>query len=340
MKMRKKGVIGIVIVIGIALGLICLLVILNQPRKARYYVVLYPYGFNHMTSLNQTEFLEHLDIVVDIGFDGVALHNTECFYDEKLLDWAISECQNRNLDVLILIQYFNRSYNFPFPTEAWERRGFITSDSDLALYGAYLKNVSQITAVYPNVKGYIFHYPFNASDWDFWIEQIKTYNYTYRLQYLINCLKNGKPIYMSAELWGGLNSISDVYEYLPKNSLNNVDGFALQGYNTAMDDIQFDFVLKLKNYWKKYFDEIHIGEFGYRTWLNQTYTHGLASSEQSKANMIKEFIRKTWDWNSFVCYFGLTDFPPEGMDYGIIYNNQTLKPSAYAFKEMLKNETS
>lgn len=307
----------------------------NKPRKARYYCAVYPYAWNNGTSLNKTEFEQHIAIVKDLGFDGIVEHTVFGFYDEGLLDWMLELVGNYSLDVMFALYYFNRSYSFPFPDNAWfNRTGFMTSDKDLNLYVEWLKNISSIAVKYSHFKGYILFYVFQHEKRDFWMEQINTTNYEKRMQILISALNDSKPLYLTAEPWGAENSTKDVYQYLPKN-FTGVDGSFLQGYNFIIDDIQFYLVEEQKNYWSKYFNETHIAEFGYRTKQSE-YTHGRASSEEAKACMIREFIKRTWSWDSFVCYFGLTDFPPDGLDWGLIYDNGTYKLAAYAFKEMLK----
>jgi hypothetical protein len=332
--------------LGIVLGLVGLLCfafayqyLILHFRKAHYYCAVAPYNFNGGTSLNQTEFQQHLNIVKDLGFEGIVVHTFENFYLEGLTDWLFEAAENRSLNVMLAVYYVNLTNAvFPLSPSAYNRTGFMTNDAELYLFIDYLKNVSQIAIAHPNFKGYILFYVFRHEERDFWLEQIKTAEYARRMQVLISALNDSKPLYLTAEPWGAENSTRDVYEYLPKN-FTGVDGFALQGYNFVIDDIQFEEVVtNQSNYWRQYFGEIHIAEFGYRTIKIETY-HGLASSEQSKANMIREFIKKTWLWNSFVTYFCLTDFWQEGkkVDWGLIFDNQTYRPAAYVFKEMLKN---
>jgi hypothetical protein len=56
--------------------------------------------------------------------------------------------------------------------------------------------------------------------------------------------------------------------------------------------------------------------------------------------MIKEFLNymKALRHKGFVCYFGLTDFPPENADFGIVYENYTLKESGKAFKDWIEED--
>ncbi|MGB9693409.1 MAG: hypothetical protein ACPLYF_01045, partial [Fervidobacterium sp.] len=245
--------------------------------------------------------------------------------------------ENHGLDVMPALYYVNlTNAAFPLSPSSYNRTGFMINDAELYLFADYLKNVSQIAVLHPNCKGYILFYVFQHENRDFWLEQIKTVDYQRRMQVLIGALNDGKPLYLTAEPWGAERSIEDVYVYLPKNFIG-VDGFALQGYNFAVDNIQFDFVQKQVKFWSQYFKEIHIAEFGYRTIMVKAY-HGLASSQESKANMIKEFVKKTWRWDSFVTYFSLTDFHEEDtkIDWGLIFDNQTYRPAAYAFKEVLE----
>jgi hypothetical protein len=331
--------------LGIVLGLVGLLCfafayqyLILHFRKARYYCAVAPYNFNGGTSLNQTEFQQHLDIVKDLGFEGIVVHTFENFYLEGLTDWMFEAAENRSLNVMLAVYYVNLTNAvFPLSPSAYNRTGFMTNDAELYLFVDYLKNVSQIAIAHPNFKGYILFYVFQHEMESFWLNAIKTVDYERRMQNLISALNDGKPLYLTAEPWRADRSIEEVYIYLPKNFVG-VDGFALQGYNFVIDNIQFDLVEKQINFWKQYFKEIHIAEFGYRTKMVYNW-HGLASTEESKANMIKEFVKKTWTWNSFVVYNFLTDFHEEGtkIDWGLIFDNQTYRPAAYVFKEMLKN---
>ena len=42
-----------------------------------------------------------------------------------------------------------------------------------------------------------------------------------------------------------------------------------------------------------------------------------------------------YDWDMPICYFGLTDFPPENADYGLVDNQHNLKLSGETVKDWL-----
>ena len=54
--------------------------------------------------------------------------------------------------------------------------------------------------------------------------------------------------------------------------------------------------------------------------------------------MIQEFLDYIDDLDIYWIYFGLHDFPKENSDWGIAYNNNTLKPSGETIKEFLTNK--
>jgi hypothetical protein len=337
--------------VGIILGLLGLAVfaqvyqnnfVTNSPANFSVYCAVYPYSYNNMNPLNQTDFEMQIQKAKEIGFKGVLLWNVECFYDDGKLEWIMGLLKNCGLDVVIPVQYFNRACSLPFPSEAWNRKGFMENDEELNLFCEYLTNVSLLVRSYVNFKGWIIYYPFNSTESEFWYwhERIAWISYKWKLQYVIDAIRkaSGHPIYLGVELWKEYPQ--DLYDRLPKD-FNFIDGFSFQPYNTIKDDIQKDKIKELYLYWKKFSKNVQIAEFGYAT-QNSIYTHGLASTETRKAEMIKEFLNyvKSLGFPDFVSYFGLTDFPPENADFGLIYANYTLKPSGNAMKEWItKNET-
>jgi hypothetical protein len=328
--------------VGFLLGCLVLTVSLNgiynqallsKPKQFELYCAVYPYSYNNMTSLNETDFQIQIQRVKEIGFDGVLLWNVECFYDEGKLGWVMDLCKNQNLTVIIAFDYFNRTYNFPFPKETWNKTGFF-NDAELNLFCDYLTNVSTIVRGYINFKGYIVYFPYDSVNaYQFWFDRCATIDYKWRYERLCSAIRkaDGHPIWAGVMLWNAYPI--DIYNRLPKD-LVYARGFAFQPYNTVDDDIQKDKIKELYDYFKAY--DPQIGEFGYR--LVGPFEHGRASSEQRKAEMIKEFLDyvKLLNHKGFVCYFGLTDFPPEDADYGIIYEDYSLKPSGTAFKEWIK----
>jgi hypothetical protein len=305
------------------------------------YCAVYPYSYNGMVSLNETDFMLQLEKVKQIGFKGVLLWNVECFYDDGKLKWVMDKAKELGLNVLIPFNYFNRSYSFPFPSEAWKQKGFF-NDAELNLYCQYITNVSTIVKSYINFKGYLVYFPYESDTTEnywYWYDNISTNNYYWRYVKIMEAIRkvDGHPIYPSVMLWSAYPI--DIYRKLPKNFPYNVEGFAFQPYNTIVDDIQKDKIKEIYDYFKNYGNP-QIGEIGYCTM--GIYEHGKASSETKKAQMIKDFLDyvKSLRYDGFICYFGLTDFPPENADFGLVYDDYSLKPSGNAFKQwMMQNES-
>jgi hypothetical protein len=315
------------------------LFVLPSSNQSQFdlYCAVYPYSYNNMTSLDQNDFRIQIQKVKEIGFKGVILYNIECFYDENKLTWVMDLLKNEGLNVIAHIDYFNRTYNFPFPSEAWNKKGFF-NDAELNLFNQYLTNVSEILRDYVNFKGYIVYFPYesNIDNYWFWYNKIDTLDYYWRYVHILEAIrqKDGHPIWSGVMLWSAYPL--DIYGKLPKNLIYN-SGFAIQPYNTIIDDVQKDKIKEIYNYFKPY-GEVQIGEFGFCT--QGIYEHGKASSEDKKASMIKDFLNyiKTLNHNGFVNYFGLTDFPPENADFGLIYADYSLKPSGIALKQWIASQ--
>jgi hypothetical protein len=311
------------------LGIICLclilfvsIIILIPERQTVHYVAFYPYS-NGMHQLNKTRFSELCQIAEETGFSGVLLWNIECFFDEKLVTFALEECASHNLKVLIPLRYFDRSYSFPFVNETYDYDTFFTSQKVVELYCEFLSNVSKLAVQEPNFSGWIYYYPYNET----YQEQLNSSDYERRVQDCILSINEGKPVYVGAELWGGAHSI-ELYEMLPKD-LIGVHGAVIQVYNFEIDAIPYDFIRQNADYWESHFDSVMVGEWGVCT-SNKLYSHGLASSESKKAQMVADYLEFFYDWDCIACYFGLEDFDPEG-DFGLINS------STYALNEGGKN---
>lgn len=69
----------------------------------------------------------------------------QCLYDQGHLDEALTyTTRTKSMKVILFFQYFNRSYEFPFRIEAWDRSGFPDNDNEVDLYIEYLENVTKI----------------------------------------------------------------------------------------------------------------------------------------------------------------------------------------------------
>lgn len=318
-----------------------LLYLPSAKAEFKLYCCVYPYGYNNMTPLNETDFVLQLEKVKEIGFDGINLWNIECFYDESKVDFLMEKTKELGLDVLISLNYFNRSYSFPFPSQAYSSyRGFF-DDAELELYCEFVTNVSHIVKNYSNFKGFLVYFPFGCNtqeEYDFWFSQISTSDYQLRYIRILEAIRKecGHPFYPSTMIWSDYPM--DICQKLPKSFPYWYEGFAFQPYNIAIDDIEAWKIKNFYNYFKNY-GKPHIAEFGYCTY--GIYSHGKAQTEQRKAEMLIEFLEymKKLRHDGFVCYFGLTDFPPENADFGLVYANYTLKPSGNAIKQWIQKNT-
>lgn len=311
--------------------------------KPKYlpFVAFYPYSCNHMNSLNRAEFLSDLQIAEDLGFKGVMIFNTECFYDDGNLKWALDHIEDMGLKFMIQIQYFNRSHSFPFVSSTYSQEGFMTNERDFSQFCEFVYNVSLICRDYENNSGYVIYYPFDSSTEESkreWINHIKTEAYHDNLQSVIDSILEADqkpPIFLCAGLYEEDPTL--IYDILPKN-FDGISGFAYMPYTTKKDKIQREIILKLRDYWENYSRNYGgstiIGEWGVCT--QGVYSHGKATDESAKRKMIEEFFDFIYTWETSVVYFGLRDFPPEKADFGLIYDNGTLKISGKAVKDILK----
>jgi len=150
---------------------------------------------------------------------------------------------------------------------------------------------------------------------------------------MVNSIRkwDSKPVYMVVELWK--RDPFDIYDLLPLH-LKGINGYGWMGYNLHIDYVDENFLFRLKEYFDQFSDRKQfIAEFGFRT--RGDLTHGYVSSEAEKCELIRNFLEVVYDWNMPVCYFGLTDFPPENADYGLVNDEYNLKPSGETLKEAL-----
>jgi len=301
-----------------------------HPHSFDFYVCLYPYSYNGMQPLNLTDFYVQVDVATEIGAVGIEVFDVSCLYDEGYLDDVLDYIVNiKGLKAILFLEYFNRSYSFPFPKEAWNRSGFPSDEDGVDLYCEYLENVSKIVKNYDNVW-YGMVYPFNSSDMWTWRDKVKTSEYRVECQRLVDSIRkwDDKPIYMLVELWD--RDPFWLYDLLPLN-LDGIDGYGWAGYNVNKDQVDVDLLLRLRDYFDKFSNKKQfVAQFGFRTRGN--LTHGYVSNETKKCDLIIEFFNMVYDWDMPICYFGLTDFPPENADYGLVNDEYNLKPSGETVK--------
>jgi hypothetical protein len=315
--------------------------ILHEAGQYKFspYVCLTPYAYNGYKSLNITYFEEDLDVVKNMGFCGVSLHNLQNFYYEGIIDNVMSSCLDRNLSVIVYFQFVDITKS-PFSRENgwWSREGFPYNTTQVDAYVDYVKNVTDTVKNFNNLDKYAIYYPFNNSNREVWRSKIQSQSYSQSLQRIIDAIRSEDTkhgIYLIFDLWDTYPF--GWYDLLPKNLLG-ITGFSFMWYSNIQDKVDVDYI----NMFLKYMENLHkpyfVAEWGVRT--NGTGTHGWATDEASKCEMIKDFLYYMWHKDMVLAYFCLHDFPPEHADWGLIYDNQTLKPSGEAMKEMLTENKS
>jgi hypothetical protein len=140
--------------------------------------------------------------------------------------------------------------------------------------------------------------------------------------------------------------ISDSIDALatPPTDFEQIDGFGTMAYSREglgwVDELDTERIDWIDNYLATGKD-VYIAEWGIQTLENspnRIWNYGLASNESTKTKMIQEFLDYIDDLDIYWTYFGLHDFPKENSDWGIVYNNNTLKPSGETIKEFLANK--
>jgi hypothetical protein len=122
----------------------------SLPMDLDLYCAVYPYSYKKIEwerNLNESDFMNQMQMVVEIGFKGVSLHNAECFFTDNKLPWVMNETDSLGLEVVIHVDYFNISCYLEGNRNRnpWkEKRGFITNADDLNRFNNYLSNVSKI----------------------------------------------------------------------------------------------------------------------------------------------------------------------------------------------------
>jgi len=328
---------------------------IEGKTQVKPFVALYPYSVS-MDYLNTTKFIESLNVSMEIGFKGINLMNVECFYydddngslqvGDRLL-WAIREITKRGLDVMVSIRWYNGlDYSFPYSGEAYspnQINKFPNNETLLNWYLEFAFNVSKLISK-EKVNRICFYYVFNWMDFYNWKVIAEGLYYENGIRKIVKAFYDGSNGFTSVYF------VSDLMEYqyntykigvnLPK-PFDYVSGYGFTPYDLytspkydkkRVDTYQIDW---LYDYWKKTKRDVFIAEWGYRTM--GVFEHGFAYSEYWKEKLIiekVEYLNKEYP-NIVWSFFGLYDMPTEGADWGIVYNDFSLKPSGLAMKEIL-----
>ena len=339
---KKKVVLGVVTSL---LSFLILFLIFNFPqtqRTAQYvpFICLYPYSYNRMTPLNQTHFVQDINIMSNLGFKGVRLTNFECLYDEGLLEWAVDVIESYDLKLMLAFQFFDRSQSFPFPHETWSREGFPNNSTQMNLYCDYVANVTKMVRDRENLLWYTIRYPFDSSTEESkqsWIGKVQTIEYCNGVQRIIDSIRihdTSHDVYLAVDLWSA--DSFPIYDELPYN-FSGVSGYGFHYYTKrgTYNYVNYTLLDRLYDYFKDK-GKVYVDEWGIQT--NQTDLHGRATSEEDKAKMIEGFIHHFYNKDIVWCYFGLHDFPPEKADFGLIDENHNPRLGGLIMYELLNED--
>jgi len=299
---------------------------LAEPNRKHFPLVNYaPYWIPIAGARsNYSEIVADLDLISCLGFKGVKLWNIEGFYDNGLVDKIFSDLQKRDLVAIL-------------PLRVWTQEQFPENLTALEDFKFFVANISATLKTKTNLLWYTAHYPVDWSNITETMERFKTEAYRSKLQEIINIIWGNDPIhpiYMSLEFdpnWGA-----------PYN-LVNIQGFGVEPWTyEEPGQVQWDKARAYLDYFKLRGYNVYIDEWGVQTiggypaWVvqNDEVKHGESTSEQNKAQMIKDFVGGIRDLDIVWSYFALHDTWES--DWGLVENNNTLKGSGKAMKEVLQ----
>jgi hypothetical protein len=322
----KRIYVSLITIITVAAIVISAIIILEELRQKRFsaFVVYSPYEIPNRQNPEQkfSLFLADLDLVKDMGFDGVKLHDVWNFWNDSLLDQAVTEMANRDLKVIIQFYCYDAQL---FPQN--------TSRTDDHI--RFFRSAATILKDNDNVLWYALFYPWHWPHRYNYIENNLTSSaYQWELQRIIDDIKEvdpETPIYLvsqSIEYYGGD----------PPHTLTKIVGFGYHPYSRETNNIQADDMIReYYNYWKGQAKTrdlgVYIDEWGVQT--EKSKKEGFASSEDEKADMIADFVDYIYTWDIVWCYFALHDTSES--DWGLVYADNTLKKSGEIMKNLLND---
>jgi len=188
-----------------------------------------------------------------------------------------------------------------------------------------------------NLLWYALDYPF---DWDnqSYAQVVSSSKYRNQLQNIINNVS-------SADNHHSIYLVSGMIEttIVPPTDFDKIEGFGIMPYSQSIDEIEEN---KIKNWLDIYRGtgkKVYIAEWGVQTkeasGSDAKYNYGWATNESMKVKMIGEFIDYIYTWDIYWDYFGLHNFHLENSDWGIVYDNNSLKSSGeFIMKKLTGNE--
>ena len=317
--MSKKLKILAVVVIFAVISTVLFYFCRVRVRRHHPLVAIYPTTVNgHDPVHNTTQFLSDLDLVKRIGFEGVRLHQKD--YEKYGYGRVADDLNDRDLKFVMVLH-------------SWDNSQFPQNESYVNQLIAYFQKIAEKLKNKCNLLWYALDYPY---DWKRPSTQLDDPNYSFQLQRIINATWETDwhhPIYL-------VSGMIEATNRTPPTDFYHVDGFGVMPYSREglvdkIDVERIHWVYRYKATGKK----VYIAEWGVQTIEKSPYrefNYGLATNEAMKVKMIQDFVDYIYDWDIYWVYFGLHDFPPENSDWGILYNNNTLKPGGEAMKEVLR----
>ena len=301
--------------------------IIFSPKLHKPFCTYTPYWFLNDTDTearaNFSQVKKDLDLIKDLGFKGLKLWCIEGLEYNNLTDNVFDYCEDIDLKVIL-------------PFRIWGHDEFPNNEIAIKEFTDFIEDLI------PRIKGkrslyaYVVHYPINYSDIEGYAEQyFDTIAYKSHLASLnsrIHKLDPNHEIYMALEFDPNLNPPLDV----------NVQGYGIEPYSWYTPK-RFD-VHKVRTY-LGYFENrnppLHafIDEYGLQTvqgWVSwgSTVLHGYTYDEESKAQILHDFIIWVYDKPYLWSYFALHDTAES--DWGLAYENGTLKESGRSLRDLLK----
>lgn len=294
---------------------LCYILLTKKDTSFHSLISIYPTAVTgHDPEKNNEQFLADLALVKELGFEGVRLHFAD--YTDYGYERVADDLNNFGLKFTIAIEYNITESNVTF-NEILD----------------YFRNVPKQLVNKPNLLWYAIEYTY---DWQKPYIQIEEQKFRNQTQTMINMVHDTDPNHK-------IFLISDSIEAVvtPPTDFDNVDGFGIMPYSKQGLIDQLD--IERMKWIGRYFvigKEVYIAEWGVQTLENSPnakYQYGLASNESMKVKMIQEFCDYFDDLDIYLTYFGLHDYDFENSDWGIVYNDNSLKPSGEIFKKILTN---
>ena len=313
MKIRSVVLVSLAIIsFGLAFSLYYLSS-LEEEAHNHPLIAIYPSVVSGHDPDDDTEqFLADLDLVKELGFIGVRLHPKD--YDNYTYGRVADDLENRGLKFVMVIEFKVTNDQAQFDQNV-----------------TYFRNVAQHLVNKPNLLWYALKYPY---DWSEPSTQMYITNWRNQTQRMINEVHETDPNHEIFLVSGMIDTVAT-----PPTDFENIDGFGIQPYSQRglEDKLDTDSINWIDTY-RASGKRVYISEWGLQTMENSPtpeFDYGLVTNESMKVELIKEFYDYIEDWDIYWTYFGLHDLLREDSDWGIVYNDDSLKPSGVTFKELL-----